>query len=49
MNAYMKVDLNDLWVYFQDMFAGAKTPHEVLSAWDETFEELMKSKGIENF
>ncbi len=49
MNAYMKVDLNDLWVYFQDMFAGAKTPHEVLSAWDATFEELMQSKGIENF
>ncbi|RHR29549.1 carbohydrate ABC transporter substrate-binding protein [Clostridium sp. AF19-22AC] len=49
MNAYMKVDLNDLWVYFQDMFAGAKTPEEVLSAWDATFEELMKAKGIENF
>ena len=49
MNAYMKVDLNDLWVYFQDMFAGAKTPEEVLSSWDATFEELMKSKGIENF
>lgn len=49
MNAYMKVDLNDLWVYFQDMFAGAKTPHEVLTAWDATFEELMKAKGIENF
>ena len=49
MNAYMKVDLNDLWVYFQDMFAGAKTPEEVLSSWDTTFEELMKSKGIENF
>ena len=49
MNAYMKVDLNDLWVYFQDMFAGAKTPQEVLSAWDDTFEELMKSKGAENF
>lgn len=49
MNAYMKVDLNDLWVYFQDMFAGAKTPEEVLSSWDKTFEELMKAKGIENF
>ena len=49
MNAYMKVDLNDLWVYFQDMFAGAKTPEEVLSSWDAAFEELMKAKGIENF
>lgn len=49
MNAYMKVDLNDLWVYFQDMFAGAKTPEEVLSSWDVAFEELMKAKGIENF
>lgn len=49
MNAYMKVDLNDLWVYFQDMFAGAKTPEEVLSAWDTTFEELMNAKGFENF
>ncbi len=49
MNAYMKVDLNDLWIYFQDMFAGAKTPKEVLEQWDVTFEELMKSKGFENF
>ena len=49
MNAYMKVDLNDLWIYFQDMFAGAKTPEEVLSSWDTTFEELMKAKGVENF
>lgn len=49
MNAYMKVDLNDLWVYFQDMFAGAKTPQEVLSSWDKTFKELMKAKGMENF
>ncbi|MCI5902652.1 MAG: ABC transporter substrate-binding protein [Blautia sp.] len=49
MNAYMKVDLNDLWVYFQDMFAGAKTPAEVLSTWDGTFEELMSAKGFENF
>lgn len=49
MNAYMKVDLNDLWVYFQDMFAGAKTPEEVLTSWDAAFEELMKAKGIENF
>lgn len=49
MNAYMKVDLNDLWVYYQDMFAGAKTPAEVLSAWDATFEELMQAKGFDNF
>lgn len=49
MNAYMKVDLNDLWVYYQDMFAGAKTPQEVLSAWDVTFEELMQAKGFDNF
>lgn len=49
MNAYMKVDLNDLWICFQDMFAGAKTPEEVLSARDSTFEELMNAKGFENF
>ena len=49
MNAYMKVDLNDLWVYYQDMFADAKTPAEVLSAWDTTFEELMQAKGFDNF
>jgi raffinose/stachyose/melibiose transport system substrate-binding protein len=49
MNAYMKVDLNDLWRYYQDMFAGAKTPVEVLEAWDATFEELMRSKEIPGF
>jgi|GEM_PF-502828 raffinose/stachyose/melibiose transport system substrate-binding protein len=49
MNAYMKVDLNDLWGFFQDMFADAKTPEEVLKAWDKTFEELMQAKGFDNF
>jgi len=42
MNAFMKVDLTELWKYYQDMIAGGKTPHEVLVAWDKKFEELMK-------
>lgn len=49
MNAYMKVDLNDLWKYYQDMFAGTKTPEEVLNAWDVKFAELMKAKDQPGF
>jgi raffinose/stachyose/melibiose transport system substrate-binding protein len=49
MNAFMKVDLNDLWRYYQDMFAGAKTPEEVLKAWDKRFAELMKARGEPGF
>ncbi|NMA75385.1 MAG: extracellular solute-binding protein, partial [Bacteroidales bacterium] len=40
MNCYMKVDLNDLWRYYQEMFAGQKTPEEVLKSWDVKFDEL---------
>jgi raffinose/stachyose/melibiose transport system substrate-binding protein len=49
MNIYMKVDLNDLWKYYQEMFAGLKTPNEVLQAWDKKFDELMGEKGIQGF
>jgi len=49
MNCYMKVDLNDLWKYYQEMFAGQMTPRQVLEAWDVKFDELMKTKGYEGF
>ena len=48
-NAFVKVDLNDLWKYYQDMIGGAKTPQQVLTAWDSKFEELMKAKGYPGF
>lgn len=48
-NAYLKVDLNDLWKYYQDMIGGVKTPEEVLNDWDAKFAELMQAKGIEGF
>jgi raffinose/stachyose/melibiose transport system substrate-binding protein len=43
MNAYLKVDLTELWKYYQDMIAGGKTPKQVLEAWDKKFAELMKA------
>ncbi|CAM3375209.1 ABC transporter substrate-binding protein [Marinicrinis lubricantis] len=49
MNAFMKVDLTELWKYYQDMFAGGKTPQEVLEAWDKKFAELMKASGQPGF
>ena len=49
MNAYMKVDLGDLWKYYQDMIAGGKTPQEVSKAWDTKFDSLMKQKKIAGF
>jgi len=49
MNAYMKVDLTPLWRYYQEMFAGMKTPKQVLEAWDNTFVSLMKEKGYPGF
>lgn len=49
MNCYMKVDLNDLWRYYQEMFAGEKTPEQVLKDWDVKFDELMKAKGYPGF
>lgn len=49
MNAFMKVDLNDLWKYYQDMFAGTLTPEEVLSSWDSKFAELMEAKDQPGF
>lgn len=49
MNAYMKVELTELWKYYQDMFAGVKTPKEVLEAWDQKFAELMTAAGYPGF
>jgi ABC-type sugar transport system, periplasmic component len=49
MNAYVKVDINDLWKYYQNMFAGQMTPAQVLSSWDAKFDSLMKLKGIKGF
>ena len=49
MNTYMYVDLNDLWKYYQDMFAGVKTPKEALQEWDAKFSDLMQQKEKEGF
>jgi raffinose/stachyose/melibiose transport system substrate-binding protein len=49
MNAFMKVDMAELWKYYQDMIAGGKTPHEVLAAWDKKFGELMKAGKQQGF
>jgi raffinose/stachyose/melibiose transport system substrate-binding protein len=49
LNAFVKVDLGDLWRYYQDLMAGQKTPKEVLAAWDKKFAELMKAKGLPGF
>lgn len=49
MNTYMYVDLNDLWKYYQDMFAGVKTPQQVLQEWDTKFSDLMQQKEKEGF
>lgn len=49
MNAFMRIDLNDLWRYYQDMFAGTLTPEEVLEMWDKKFAELMRQKGAPGF
>lgn len=49
MNAFMKVDLTELWKYYQDMIAGVKTPKEVLEAWDKKFAELMKATDQPGF
>lgn len=48
-NTYVKVDLNDLWKYYQDMIGGVKTPEEVMTNWDGKFAELMKAKDFEGF
>ncbi len=49
MNAYMKVGVTDLWLYYQDMLAGLKTPEQALAAWDRKFRSLMKQKGYPGF
>lgn len=49
MNSYMKVPLDDLWKYYNEMFLGKKTPTEVLLAWDERFSYLMHEIGEDGF
>lgn len=48
-NTYVKVDLNDLWKYYQDMIGGMTSPEAVLTAWDKKFAELMKAKAMPGF
>ncbi|PZD97511.1 carbohydrate ABC transporter substrate-binding protein [Paenibacillus sambharensis] len=48
-DAHMLVDRSELYRYLQDQFAGGKTAEEVLQAWDEKFDQLMKDKGIAGF
>ena len=43
------VDSSELYRSLQDQFAGGKTAEEVLKAWDEKFNQLMKDKGAEGF
>jgi len=49
MEAYMSIDLSELYRNLQDVFAGGKTAKEVLGAWDTKFNQLMKDKGVEGF
>lgn len=48
-DAHMLVDRSELYRNLQDQFAGAKTPEEVLSAWNDKFAQLMKDKGVAGF
>jgi raffinose/stachyose/melibiose transport system substrate-binding protein len=48
-DAYMVVDRSELYRLLQDQFAGGLKPEEVLSAWDEKFNQLMKDKQVEGF
>lgn len=48
-DAYMLVDRNELYRSLQDQFTGAKSPEQVLEAWNAKFAELMKDKGVEGF
>jgi raffinose/stachyose/melibiose transport system substrate-binding protein len=48
-DAFMLVDISEQYRYYQDVFAGGKTPKEALEAWDKKFAQLMKDKGIAGF
>lgn len=48
-DAYMLVDRSELYRSLQDEFTGAKTPKQVLEAWNEKFAELMNTIGAEGF
>ncbi|MEK3885752.1 ABC transporter substrate-binding protein [Paenibacillus sp. PL2-23] len=48
-DAYMLVDRSELYRSLQDQFTGAKSPKDVLTAWNDKFAALMKDKGVEGF
>ncbi|WP_040950359.1 extracellular solute-binding protein [Gorillibacterium massiliense] len=48
-DAYMLVDISEQYRYYQDIYAGTKTPKKALEAWDKKFAQLMKDKGIAGF
>ncbi|AEI43384.1 ABC transporter substrate-binding protein [Paenibacillus mucilaginosus] len=49
MDAYLPVDISELWKGYQDMYAGGKTPKDVYAAWDKKFGQLMKDKKMPGF
>lgn len=49
MEAYMSVDMSELYRNMQDQFAGGKSSKEVLANWEKKFSQLMKDKGVEGF
>ncbi|MCZ8521647.1 MULTISPECIES: ABC transporter substrate-binding protein [Paenibacillus] len=49
MDAYLPVDISELWKGYQDMYAGGKTAKEVYAAWDKKFGLLMKDKKMPGF
>ncbi|WP_438444081.1 ABC transporter substrate-binding protein [Gorillibacterium sp. sgz5001074] len=49
MDAYLSIDISELWKGYQDMFAGGKTPKDVYAAWDKKYAQLMKDKKAAGF
>lgn len=49
MDAYLSVDISELWKGYQDMYAGGKTPKDVYVSWDKKFAQLMKDKKMPGF
>lgn len=45
-NDQIAVDVTELLKLYQDMYAGAKTPKQVLEAWDKKVEELAKAAKL---
>ncbi|MBW5448937.1 extracellular solute-binding protein [Cohnella sp. CFH 77786] len=48
-DAFMLVDISEEYRYYQDIFAGGKTPQQALEAWQKKFAQLMKDKGAAGF